>query len=58
VAAMLGYPATNYDLAKEILFPIPVITGIGHVTNETVCEMILTPTQSHQAILNSNLEFS
>jgi exodeoxyribonuclease VII large subunit len=24
----------NYDLAKEIaLFPIPVITGIGHVTN-------------------------
>jgi exodeoxyribonuclease VII large subunit len=40
----------KYELAKAIaLFPIPVITGIGHVTNETVCEMIahtnaITPT--------------
>jgi len=41
----------NYDLAKEIaLFPIPVISGIGHATNETVTELVafenaITPTQ-------------
>lgn len=40
----------NYQLSKEIaLFPIPVLTGIGHSTNETVVEMIafknaITPT--------------
>jgi exodeoxyribonuclease VII large subunit len=41
----------NYQLAKEIaLFPLPVITGIGHSTNETVAEMVsfknaITPTE-------------
>jgi len=41
----------HYQLAKEIAsFPIPVITGIGHATNETVSEMIshtnaITPTK-------------
>lgn len=31
----------NYELAKAIAtFPIPVLTGIGHSTNMTVCEMI------------------
>lgn len=41
----------NYKLVKEIaLFPIPVMTGIGHATNETVVEMIsfsnaITPTK-------------
>ena len=41
----------NYNLAKAIaLFPIPVITGIGHSTNETVPEMVafknaITPTE-------------
>jgi exodeoxyribonuclease VII large subunit len=41
----------NYLLAKEIAgFPIPVLTGIGHATNETVSEMIsfhnaITPTK-------------
>ena len=41
----------NYDLAKEIAsFPIPVLTGIGHATNETVAEMVsysnaITPTK-------------
>ena len=41
----------NYELAKEIaLFPIPVITGIGHSTNETVSEIVahknaITPTE-------------
>jgi len=40
----------NYSLCREIaLFPIPVITGIGHSTNETVAEMVafsnaITPT--------------
>lgn len=41
----------NYRLAREIAtFPIPVITGIGHATNETVAEMVshynaITPTK-------------
>ncbi|MDR3266631.1 MAG: exodeoxyribonuclease VII large subunit, partial [Tannerella sp.] len=31
----------NYLLAKEIaLFPLPVLTGIGHITNETVVEKV------------------
>jgi exodeoxyribonuclease VII large subunit len=40
----------DYQLARDIaLFPIPVVTGIGHATNETVAEMIsfknaITPT--------------
>lgn len=40
----------QYRLARQIaLFPIPVLTGIGHATNETVAEMVaysngITPT--------------
>lgn len=40
----------NYLLARQIAeFPIPIITGIGHSTNETVSEMVahqnkITPT--------------
>jgi exodeoxyribonuclease VII large subunit len=40
----------NYNLAREVAcFPIPVLTGIGHSTNETVVEMVsgrnlITPT--------------
>lgn len=31
----------DYALASAIArFPLPVITGIGHATNETVCEMV------------------
>src|SRR5690606_941929 len=31
----------NYALAKAIaIFPIPVLTGIGHSTNETVSELV------------------
>jgi exodeoxyribonuclease VII large subunit len=31
----------NYELSKAIaLFPLPILTGIGHSTNLTVCEMI------------------
>lgn len=41
----------HYLLAREIaLYPLPVITGIGHATNETVVEMVayqnaITPTK-------------
>lgn len=41
----------NYLLAKAIaIFPLPVLTGIGHSTNETVSEMVayknaITPTE-------------
>jgi exodeoxyribonuclease VII large subunit len=41
----------SYQLAREIaLFPLPVFTGIGHSTNETVSEMVsfqnaITPTE-------------
>jgi len=40
----------SYELAHEIAtFPLPVLTGIGHITNETVTEMVayknrITPT--------------
>jgi len=31
----------NYKLARELAqFPLPVLTGIGHATNETVSEMV------------------
>lgn len=31
----------NYELAKTVAtFPLPILTGIGHSTNMTVCEMI------------------
>lgn len=54
----------NYELAKEIAhFPIPVITGIGHVTNETVCEMIshtnaITPTKLAELLIQKFHNFS
>ena len=40
----------NFKLAKAVaLFPLPIITGIGHATNETVVELVaflnkITPT--------------
>ena len=54
----------NYELSKAItLFPIPVITGIGHVTNETVCEMIahtnaITPTKLAEYLIQKFHNFS
>lgn len=31
----------NYELSKRIAtFPLPILTGIGHSTNVTVCEMV------------------
>lgn len=54
----------NYTLAREIaLFPIPVLTGIGHSTNETVSEMIafknaITPTELADYLLQKLHNFS
>lgn len=54
----------NYDLAREIaLFPIPVIAGIGHSTNETVAEMIsfenaITPTKLAEFLIQKFHNFS
>lgn len=42
----------HYDLCREIaLFPLPVLTGVGHATNETVAELVsfrhfITPTEA------------
>lgn len=47
----------NYALAKAIAqFPLPVMTGIGHSTNETVAEMIahtnaITPTKLGEILI-------
>jgi exodeoxyribonuclease VII large subunit len=54
----------NLELSKAIaVFPIPVITGIGHVTNETVCEMIahtnaITPTKLAEYLIQKFHNFS
>lgn len=48
----------HYNLARAIAeFPVPVYTGIGHSTNETVCEMVsyyngITPTKVAQQLLD------
>ncbi len=49
----------NVELAREVaLFPIPIITGIGHSTNTTVVEMIanknkITPTDLAYELIQS-----
>lgn len=54
----------NYELAREIArFPIPVITGIGHSTNETVVEMLayenaITPTKLADFLIQKFHSFS
>jgi exodeoxyribonuclease VII large subunit len=53
----------DYHLARAIAeFPIPVLTGIGHSTNETVCEMIsysnaITPTKLAEWLLQKFHDF-
>lgn len=48
----------NYNLVKRIVtFPLPILTGIGHSTNETVSEMVsnrnsITPTDLADFILS------
>ncbi|MFD1771260.1 exodeoxyribonuclease VII large subunit [Sphingobacterium suaedae] len=54
----------NYQLAKAIaIFPIPVITGIGHSTNETVSEMVayknaITPSELADFLLQRFHQFA
>jgi exodeoxyribonuclease VII large subunit len=53
----------DYNLAGEVaVFPLPVITGIGHSTNETVTEMVswsnkITPTDVAYFILEKFIDF-
>lgn len=54
----------HYELAKKIAdFPLPVITGIGHSTNETVAEMVafdnaITPTKLAEMIVEKYDSFA
>lgn len=54
----------NYQLARAVAdFPIPVLTGIGHATNETVCEMVayknaITPSNLAEFILQYFHQFA
>lgn len=54
----------HYALAREVaLFPLPVLTGIGHSTNETVVEMIagynkITPTDVAYFLIQQFHNFS
>ncbi|MDR2041864.1 MAG: exodeoxyribonuclease VII large subunit [Tannerella sp.] len=61
----VGLSAYNsYPLAKEIaLFPLPVLTGIGHITNETVvervaCRNLITPTDLADFLIQQFHNFS
>src|SRR5690606_34833838 len=54
----------DYRLAKAIAtFPLPVLTGIGHATNETVAEMVaytngITPTKIAEYLIRVFNDFS
>lgn len=54
----------DYSLAKKIAgFPVPVLTGIGHSTNETVSELVsyqsfITPTKIAEFLLQKFHDFS
>ena len=54
----------DYRLAKTIAgFPLPVLTGIGHSTNETVCELVsyksfITPTKIAEFFLQEFNNFA
>ncbi len=54
----------NYQLAKAIaIFPIPVLTGIGHSTNETVSEMVayknaITPSELADFLIQKFHQFA
>lgn len=54
----------NYQLAKAIcIFPLPVLTGIGHSTNETVSELVsyknaITPSELADFLLQRFHDFA
>lgn len=54
----------NFKLAKAVaLFPLPIITGIGHATNETVVELVafmnkITPTDVGYYLIQGFHNFS
>lgn len=54
----------DFHLSKEVaLFPLPVITGIGHSTNETVVEMLafenaITPTKLAEFLIQKFHNYS
>ncbi len=53
----------TYELSREVaLFPIPVLTGIGHSTNETVVEMTahnnITPTKLAEFLIQQFHNFA
>ena len=56
-------PFDDYSLAIQVAtFPVPVITGIGHHTNQGICDFFAgvhtkTPTMAAQFILDRNLGF-
>lgn len=61
----VGLSAFNhYDLAREVAqFPIPVFTGIGHSTNETVVEMVsfknaITPSELADFLIQKFHDFA
>jgi exodeoxyribonuclease VII large subunit len=61
----VGLSAFNhYDLAQEVAqFPIPVFTGIGHSTNETVVEMVsfknaITPSELADFLIQKFHDFA
>ena len=53
----------NYELAAAVAtFPLPVITGIGHSTNETITEMVawkntITPTATAHFLMTKYSDF-
>ena len=53
----------SYELAREIAaFPLPVLTGIGHSTNQTVTEVVshqsfITPTKIAEFLIQKFHEF-
>lgn len=61
----IGLTCYNHaELARQIaLFPLPVLTGIGHSTNETVAEMVshtnaITPTELADFLIQQYHNFS
>lgn len=54
----------HYQLAREVaIFPIPILSGIGHSTNETVTEMVayankITPTEVAYFLIQKFHDFS